>query len=373
MNILYLIFHGLESYNGVSKKICYQVEALKELGVNVKLCYIDIDDNGRQKRMIDDFVLESFKDGIVGKLKKWTDYSAILNYIDENKIDCVYMRSYHNADPFLISALKRLKKKGVKVVMEIPTYPYDNEYRNTSLVMRLYLLRDKCFRYAMAKQLFRIVTFSDYQQIFNVPTINISNGIDFNSVKIKSGQGDIEGKINLIGVAEIHRWHGFDRLIKGLAIYYSEKQNRDIKFNIVGYGDKAELSKLEQLVTDNNLEGKVVFHGPRYGEELNQLFDQADMGIASLARHRSNITNIKTLKNREYAARGIPFIYSETDSDFDTMPYVKKIPANEEPINVKSLIHFLDSVSYLKQDDIRNSIQHLSWKNQMAMVLESIT
>lgn len=373
MNILYLIFHGLESYNGISKKICYQVEALKELGANVKLCYIDIDGNGSQRRMINNHVLESFKDGIIGKLKKWTDYSAILTYIDENKISCVYMRSYHNADPFLTSALKKLNKKGVKVVMEIPTYPYDHEYRCTSLIMRLYLLRDKCFRYAMAKQLYRIVTFSDDKHIFNMPTINISNGIDFNSVRVKNRVGDIERKINLIGVAEIHRWHGFDRLINGLAIYYSHKQDRNIVFNIVGYGDKTEISKLERLVTDNSLDDKVIFHGPRYGEELDLLFDQADMGIASLARHRSNIRKIKTLKNREYAARGIPFIYSETDSDFDTMPYVKKIPANEEPVDIESLIHFFNSISYLKQDDIRNSIQHLSWKNQMAIVLESIT
>lgn len=50
------------------------------------------------------------------------------------------------------------------------------------------------------------------------------------------------------------------------------------------------------------------------------------MGIASLGRHRNGITRIKTLKNREYAARGIPFVYSENDSDFDGMPYVMKAP-----------------------------------------------
>ncbi|MEG2480028.1 MAG: hypothetical protein RSA50_07120, partial [Mucinivorans sp.] len=43
----------------------------------------------------------------------------------------------------------------------------------------------------------------------------------------------------------------------------------------------------------------------------DDLFEQADIAIGSLARHRSGITTIKTLKNREYAARGIPFIYSE--------------------------------------------------------------
>ena len=36
---------------------------------------------------------------------------------------------------------------------------------------------------------------------------------------------------------------------------------------------------------------------------------------------RQGIYNIKTLKNREYAARGFGFVYSETDDDFDRMPY----------------------------------------------------
>mgnify|MGYP000644641746 CR=1 FL=1 len=42
------------------------------------------------------------------------------------------------------------------------------------------------------------------------------------------------------------------------------------------------------------------------------MFEQADFAIGSLGRHRSGITHIKTLKNREYAARGLAFTYSET-------------------------------------------------------------
>ena len=60
------------------------------------------------------------------------------------------------------------------------------------------------------------------------------------------------------------------------------------------------------------------------GKELDELFDLADFAIGSLARHRSHIDKIKTLKNREYAARGIPFIYSETDEDFDRMPSISQ-------------------------------------------------
>lgn len=64
------------------------------------------------------------------------------------------------------------------------------------------------------------------------------------------------------------------------------------------------------------------------------------MGIASLGRHRNGITGIKTLKNREYAARGIPFVYSERDSDFDGMGYVMKAPADDTPLDIAALVRF---------------------------------
>ena len=60
------------------------------------------------------------------------------------------------------------------------------------------------------------------------------------------------------------------------------------------------------------------------------------MGIGSLARHRSGIDKIKTLKNREYAARGIPFVYSETDDDFEHQPYILKAAPDDSPLTSKS-------------------------------------
>jgi hypothetical protein len=101
------------------------------------------------------------------------------------------------------------------------------------------------------------------------------------------------------------------------------------------------------------------------------VFNRADLGIGSLARHRSNVTYIKTLKNREYAARGIPFIYSETDTDFENMPYILKVPADESPIDIKKIIkkYFLISET---PEQIRNSVCHLSWRSQMQKVIDSI-
>ena len=37
MKTLFLIFHGFDKANGISKKIHYQVKALKECGVDARL------------------------------------------------------------------------------------------------------------------------------------------------------------------------------------------------------------------------------------------------------------------------------------------------------------------------------------------------
>ena len=42
MKALFLIFHGFNEANGISKKIRYQVKALKECGVDVRLCHYDV-------------------------------------------------------------------------------------------------------------------------------------------------------------------------------------------------------------------------------------------------------------------------------------------------------------------------------------------
>lgn len=225
----------------------------------------------------------------------------------------------------------------------------------------------------MARQLHAIVTFSNEPEIFGQRTIQISNGIDFSSIKVRQNN-PVDRELHLIGVAEIHYWHGFDRVVAGLRDYYRSDASTgcNVYFHIVGeFSGEREKNEIVPLVKENRLENYVTLHGRLFGASLDALFDQADMGIGSLARHRSGITFIKTLKNREYAARGIPFIYSEIDEDFEEMPYVMKVSPDESPVNIKQIVDFYHRVTIIPEE-IRNSIIHLSWKNQMQKVLDCI-
>ena len=366
--ILFLIFHGFDPNNGISKKISYQVNAFKQCGREVHLCYMD--ETGTKKRIIDGAVIADYGNGFLSKILKRTSFTAISKYVKRNHIDMVYIRSNHNANPFTINMVKQMKKYGAKVVMEIPTYPYDSEYEAQRL--NKHILLDKLFRHHLAKQLDAIVTFSDYEQIFGQRTIRISNGIDFDSVKMKNSINDTSKELNLIGVAEIHEWHGFDRLVRGLVNYYSKPQKYIVRFHVVGYFYFRKLeNEFKDIITNNHLEDYVILYGKKHGTELDELFDKCDFGIGSLGRHRVGIDKIKTLKNREYAARGIPFIYSETDSDFDTKPYVLKAPADETAIEIDNIITFYNGITNSPKE-IRDSIKNLSWEVQMRKVIDSI-
>ena len=368
MKILFVIFHGFDPNNGISKKISYQLDAFKSNGHETHLCYMD--ETISKRRIVDNQVIVDYGNGRKGKVLKRTEFGSIVDYAIAQHIDFVYLRSNHNANPFTIHMVKRMKKASMKVVMEIPTYPYDQEYFNKS--MRRQLIQDKLFRKKFAKQLDAIVTFAEEDFIFGQQTIKISNGIDFDSVRLKKESQHPQNELHLIGVAEIHRWHGFDRVIKGLVEYYKEPKDINVYFHVVGYFfSPVEREEITDIIKENHLEPYVILYGKKHGEELDEIFDKCDFGIGSLGRHRVGIDDIKTLKNREYAARGIPFIYSETDTDFDKQPYVLKMPADESTISIEDIIRFYKQLTISPQQ-IRESIEHLSWKNQIKRVIDSV-
>lgn len=368
---LFLVFHGFSGYNGISKKISYQIDALRQCGVEMDLCYYDVKEDGERVWKINDKTILSFGYGLKAKLKKRFCYGTLSKRIVQEGIDFIYIRSMHNANPFTINMIKVLKKAGIKVLLEIPTYPYDQEY--VYFKMKVDLFFDKCFRYSFAKHIDRIVTFSDFEEIFGCPTIRISNGIDFDKIPLKQIVNDTSKELNLLGVAEIHYWHGFDRIIKGLADYYHSEPDYQVHFHIVGsfFGPREE-AEIMGPIKENHLEPYVTLYGNMQGDELDKMFNMADFGIGSLARHRSGITSIKTLKNREYAARGIPFVYSEYDEDFEEKPYILKVPADETPVDINKIIDFYRNI-HLSPSEIRDSIKNLSWKEQMQKVLTELS
>jgi glycosyltransferase involved in cell wall biosynthesis len=380
MRILFLVYHGFSPHSGISKKIHYQVKGLQQNDHDVRLCYYDFAANGHSCRFVDDQIIKDYGKGKWAGLRQRMDYGCILDYCLREKIEMVYARCFMNANPILVRFFQQLKRAGIKAVTEIPTYPYDQEFSdNSDWDMKISLWMDRHYRRKLYRQQEAVVTFSDAKEIFGQRTIRISNGVDFDSIPLyqPSAVSRQPSPLHLIGVAEVHFWHGFDRLVAGIGEYYKNGGKRDVFFHIVGgvhpdyMRDLPQAPGFQTLIDKYGIADRIIFHGTLFGSELDDVFNQCQFAIGSLARHRSGITVIKTLKNREYATRGIPFIYSEQDSDFDRQPYVLKAPADESPIVIQQIIDFADHFT-MKPEAIRQTVEHLTWKIQMQKVVDAI-
>ena len=379
MKILFLVYHGFSDHSGISKKIHYQVKGLRENGHEVHLCYYGFAENGHRCRYIDDVVIKDYGKGTMAALRQRMSYDCVYDYCKKESIEFVYARCFQNANPWLIHFFKKLRKAGIRSVTEIPTYPYDQEFKHFGWKERLGLKIDQSFRNKLYQQMDALVTFSDANRIFGQRTIRISNGVDFDSIPLHQ-PSPITSKlsaIHLIGVAEVHPWHGFDRVMAGIGEYYSQPptssgQRPDVFFHVVGGVHPHRMAAdFTPIIEKYGIQDKIVFHGQLFGEELTRVFNQCQFAIGSLGRHRSGITIIKTLKNREYATRGIPFIYSGQDPDFDNQPYILKASADESPIDVQCILDFMAGFT-MKPSDIRHTVEHLTWKIQMQRVVDDI-
>lgn len=363
--ILYIAFPPIIEGNGVSKKILAQRDAFKENGHEVVLCHF-VDENGKKYAYLDQNKFFCMGGRILYHIKIYIFFRRLSMHVKKTGYNGIYIRYDKNASAGFIHFLKSIEGFS-KRIMEIPTYPYDSEVHNASLYRRLRLWEEKHYREKFRFCVDYMVTFTDDTTIFGVKTLKISNAVDDRTICLRKRYDSKEFEYSFIGVANLAFWHGFDRILYGLKNYYASGGKNKIIFRIVGDGNAAERTRLKKIVEDEKLTDKVIFYSNMSGKELDDLFDISNFAIGCLGCHRKQITTVKSLKNVEYAMRGIPFIYSEINDDFDGKPYILKATPDEAPIDINIIIDFIKNFVY-SPSDIRQDVSHLTWEKQMKIV-----
>lgn len=361
---LFLHFGDLLPNHGISNKIQAQCTALESVGLDIALTHVHRNDKKDWEFYIDDDIIGRKKKSNVNLFNVFYCYPHFFSYIRKNRIKGIYWRwGCMTPGQFILLALLRIL--GCRVIMEIPTYPYDKEwpFDRYDWIANLPRRCDSVIRHFWKFFIYRIVTFSSDRYIYGVPCINISNGYIPDLIQIKK-QIPFTTHLHMIAVAMVQWWHGFDRIIQGLRYYYKTSPSIIVSLTIVGDG---EIKQLKQMVEEYGLSDFVHFTGAISGEPLHAEFDKAHIAIGSLGRHRSGISTMKSLKNVEYASRGIPFIYSENNSDFDGNPFVMKVPADESPLDIQKVIEFYKSQP-LSPAEIHKFAEPYSWDNQIEAV-----
>lgn len=340
-----------EEFNGICKKIRTQKKVFEENGYLVDFSYIK---DGKF------WINSGGKDVLLQKnCKPWTKNGAekqLVKYVKERKYDCAYFR-YNCSNFQLINLLKILKKRRTKIFIEIPTFPYDMEYTK-NIFYKLFLAVDKLHRGSMKKYVDRIVTYSNHDEIYGIPTIKTINGIDVNSVPKKETFSNSED-IHLICVAMYSLWHALERVLKGLCTYYNGNPETKVYLHVVGDGEALDMYR--SIVNDGNIGEYVTFYGRKSGRELDEIYEKCDIAVETLGGHRINIKAASTMKSREYLSRGFPYV-SELKTDIlpEDWKYVIKIPYDESDVDIVSIVNFynryMDTAEKKAQiaDEIRN-------------------
>lgn len=318
---------------GITNKIKGQMKAFSAYGFSVDYTYI-ADNAAYFHKDGQDVCL-----GKVGKFRKLAANYYLFKRLMTEKYAYVYNR-YGLMDFFYFKMLKMLKSKGSKIVVEIPTYPYDKE-RLPGLAWWLLYALDKIYRNRIKEFVDVIATYSNDDEIFGIRTIRIHNGIDFERVSLRQPQNNTD-ELHLIGVAGLAKWHGYDRLLEGMGRYYQSGAKRKIFFHIVGDGPvKCEY---EKIVEKYQLQNYCFFEGVKTGRELDEIYDKCDIGIECLACFRKGLSLFSSIKSREYAAKGIPFIMAGKSDVFDNQDFVLKVPEDESAIIIQDIISFYEHI-----------------------------
>lgn len=264
--------------------------------------------------------------------------------------DFLYIRQvYHDAS--FCRYLKALRRKNpkIKIVYEVPTYPYLTEQK-TSAANSAFRKKEARWSMRCAKHIDRIVTFYGQDEIWGVPCIKLMNGFDFSQVELPERPSPKD--VQIISVAATAFWHGYDRLIEGIHQYYANGGTEQITYHVVGN----VLPELQRMVRDYHLEDHVVFHGKQYGEALKKLYSQCYLAVDVLGGHRKNYPVSSSLKSREYAAYGLPVL---TSSPIDYLPrdyqYQLIVPYDDSPVDMNDIIQYYWS-AYDEKDPRKKAI-----------------
>lgn len=326
----YIHFQGRTSI-GVSKKIDMQME---EFGRHFEMRELEIE---TIERTLFQRVIGLFPTASITR-----NYKKALDKLE--KPDFIYVRRTVS-DRAYVGFFREVRRRypECKILIEIFTYPYDKDDFGKWNAWPFYI-KEILYRGKLKKYISRFVTYSRDNEIFGVPTICTTNGINVDSLTKVSGEYR-ENALTLLGVAYMQRQHGYERVIEGMHEYYAGGGG-ECKVYLYLVGEGPEKKRYQELVQKYHLEEYVTFYPVTTGKELDELYDRADIALAAFGMYKVGYHEpIGALKTRECLAKGMPMISGSPidilDDDFEC---ARIFPNDNRPVNMKEVICFFEAV-----------------------------
>lgn len=313
-------------------------------------------------------------------------YMELYSFIADNHIETVYIR-FTSLDQRAIAFYRKLKNDGITVIIEFYSHNLELEAKKTvarnwsngqylqAIKGLISLNINKCYFSKLKSCIDLIVTTTKVDDLYGVPTINVVNGIDTAATTIRTKKNN-KFDFNIVSVAMISPWHGYDRVIMGMANYYKNGGTKNILYTVVGDGE--ERKNLENLVKEYELSEHVIFTGIKLNGELTEYYNVADIALEMLAGFRRTKGQISSIKMAEYFAKGIPILYASDTriSDADTSKYCYWAENSDKPIDINNVMAFCDKL-YRENSNVELCMHNIAkekfdWTCTMKELIEFI-
>jgi glycosyltransferase involved in cell wall biosynthesis len=293
----------------------------------------------------------------------------LIQHIDFKQYEVLYIR-HLPTHPIFLTLLQKAKQQNplLKIIIELPTWPYDEEVKG--ITAQLAAILDRACREKMVDYTDYFLHFGPETEIWGVPTLRITNGIEVQKKPTRELKVQKDGVLRLLAVGNWNHPLGIDRLLQGLNTYH--KMGKKATLRIVGQG--TAIATLKRLVQELEMEAIVSFLPPCTGPEYDRLFDEADIAIGKLFIPVKGLAATSSLRHRDYCARGIPFVLAGMDSDIsENWPFTLQLPQNAAPINVAEIQDFYDKIKVNYPDyqvQMRNfALENLDWAGKIKGII----
>lgn len=264
---------------------------------------------------------------------------ALKKIIKENDVSTVYFRSTLKPTILQVNLLRFIRKNKIKILYEIPTYPYFGEQikssKNKILTIFKMIYEKFIFHlsYHFVDKVIVIISKSNIKR--KTKFLEITNGVELSKFNLIFNEELNElDQLNFVGVGTLYNYHGYERLIKSISQYDDKICN--VNFYIVGDGPAIE--NLKQIVKKLGLENNVFFTGVLFDDKLDEIFSKANIGVGALALYERNADIDTTLKVVEYISRGIPVITSGRVKGIKYEDMIFTVENNDSNFNLLEII-----------------------------------
>jgi glycosyltransferase involved in cell wall biosynthesis len=385
--IAYIYVGAGPGKGSVHDKIIAQINGLNKHGVTTKGVFLGFDFSPEQRKQpyveyvkVEKiqgrfFIKTRKRQKLIQALKKWADNNA-------GKYDKLYIRNYRPGFFWWLFLLKyghkSITEHQTMEYLEVKALAKENPFglkpskflswfEHTLLPM----FNEKIFGSLALGATAQIVAVTREIGEYEVrrafpqkPALAvIANGIDVEAYPLRTPPV-FDGKqlkiMMLVGGSTAVDWHGIDLVMQGI-----EQYQGPIQIQLWLLGDIRVLKPYEAPY--------IVKPGFADKKMLNELSDTIHVGLGSFALQRKGLIEACSLKMREYAARGIPAVYGQEDSDYEFL--VKKGLALKlaplTPPKLEDIIEFVSNtykISNLSSQIRDVAFQHMDLKVKITAI-----